>query len=264
MGRAMNSENSEQRQEAMLPTLVLTLPEDKLARIREGELVIVMVDGLSIPARKHAGQLVQALMGKPGHESSVGLDPQAAVRPPAGSLRAALAERLANLIDRFTDETITEALSQDDVGTFTTLSSVQAWEGRYTSETDKARLRGVRVCEDLIERAGGTLRAGVVAKMLGVSEEAIRKRLRTRTLIGIKSGRAYRIPAVQFQNGQEVAGLRDVLRVMPVESPWMRLNWLMSPEPRMGDRVPIEMLREGKETLKVIEAAQLYGEQGGA
>lgn len=178
--------------------------------------------------------------------------------------REALIERFAHLVGRLSDETINRALGQDDVGTLTTLASPEAWGEARISPTEKARLRGVRYREELLERAGGGLSVESVAKMLDISQEAVRKRLRNQTLLGIKASKGYLIPGLQFDDGRVIAGLGKVLRVIPVESPWMRLNWLMSPEPRLGDRKPIEVLRQGGEIKAVIEAAELYGEQGAA
>lgn len=263
----MSTEKSEGRRGTTRQTFSLSIPEEKLARIAEGERVALSVDGITIRARKHAGHLVRDTMASESvHDGRDARRPKrevfSKVRLQSKSPRQALLERLAKLVGRFPDETITEALSQDDVGTFTTLSSPEAWGDERTSPTDKARLRGIQARNSLLADAGGSLTVEIVAKMLGVSEEAIRKRLRNRTLVGVKSAKGYLIPAVQFEEGRELAGLREVLRVMPVESPWMRLNWLMSPEPRLHHSKPVDVLREGKHIEEAIKAAELYGEQG--
>lgn len=51
---------------------------------------------------------------------------------------------------------------------------------------------------------------------------------------------------------------------MTVASPCMRLNWLVSPEPRLGAKIPIEMLKQGQNKDLVRDAAEFYGEQGAA
>lgn len=279
----MCAEKSENGRGRPRQTFSLSVPKDKLARLPEGARVSLKVDGIIIEARKRAGRLVRdratgqaAHHGRSSRTASSGSfvrvdagtgrirsSTKKPLTPPKG-LRQALVDRLTQLVDRFPEATVTTALGQDDVGTFTTLASPEAWGEERISPTEGARLRGVKYRDELLERAGGGLSVAAVAKMLGVSEEAIRKRLRARTLVGIKGAGGYLIPAVQFDEGSELAGLRKVLEVMPVESSWMRLNWLMSPEPRLDDRKPVEVLRQGRELDAVIAAAALYGEQGAA
>lgn len=238
-------------------TFVLSVPADELAVIAEGERVDLEVNGITVRVRKQSGRLVRE-----GAAPEVGQRPFSSARSPSRSPRQVLLDRLARLVGRFPDEAIDEALSQDDVGTFTTLSSPEAWSGGATSPTDEARLRGARARNALLMSAGGSLSVETVATMLGVSNEAVRKRLRTRTLIGVKGARGYLVPAIQFEEGRELAGLRQVLKVMPVESPWMRLNWLLSPEPRLDHDKPVDVLRGGGRVEEVIQAAELYGDQG--
>jgi len=176
--------------------------------------------------------------------------------------RQLLAERIVHLLDRFSDESVAEALGQDDVGTFTALASPAAWPREGQRPTDAARLRGIQYREALLERAGGSLTVESTARMLGVTGEAIRKRLREHSLLGIKAAKGYLIPALQFEGGQELPGLRRVLRALPVESPWMRLDWLLSPEPRLEGKSPVQALGNGTELQEVVAAAELFGEQG--
>jgi hypothetical protein len=55
-----------------------------------------------------------------------------------------------------------------------------------------------------------------------------------------------------------ITGLSEALRSMPIRSPWMRLEWLVSPDPALGDASPIEALRRGNVTA-VITLAGSHG-----
>ena len=113
--------------------------------------------------------------------------------------RQALAERLRHLLDRVPDAAVQEALRADDIGTLTALASPALWLDTPLSAVDQARLRGVARRRSLLERAGGGLTTEAVAEMLGVSGEAVRKRIRRGRLIAMRSAAGYTVPAIQFE-----------------------------------------------------------------
>ena len=57
-----------------------------------------------------------------------------------------------------------------------------------------------------------------------------------------------------------VRALESILveRAMSIRSPWMRLEWLITPDPVLGGASPIEALRRGNVT-EVIEVARSHG-----
>ncbi|WP_440998057.1 hypothetical protein [Arhodomonas sp. SL1] len=182
---------------------------------------------------------------------------------PAGEgARAALAHRFETVLANARDEVVESALAKDDYGLLMALAT-EAGLGRELTAVEKARRRGAEYRVALIERAGGTLSVDEVASGRNVSPEAIRKAIRAGKLIAIGSAKGYQLPAVQFSDKQEVNGLRRVLAAMSIKSPWMRLDWLLSPESRLDDRRPIDVLHEG-DVEEVVKAAELYGEQGAA
>jgi hypothetical protein len=111
---------------------------------------------------------------------------------------------------------------------------------------------------DLLRRADGTLSASEAARMLGTDVVTLQDLAAESAVIALPlpGGTAY--PACQFEIGGMVAGLSKVLRSMPIRSPWMRLEWLVSPDPALGDASPIEALRRGNVT-EVITLARSYG-----
>ncbi|MBQ0822747.1 hypothetical protein KBI52_21405 [Microvirga sp. HBU67558] len=72
----------------------------------------------------------------------------------------------------------------------------------------------------------------------------------------LPGGTAY--PACQLEISGMVTGLSEALRSMPIRSPWMRLEWLLSGDPALGGAAPIEALRRGNVT-EVIQLARLHG-----
>lgn len=68
------------------------------------------------------------------------------------------------------------------------------------------------------------------AEVLEVGESRVRQRLGEGTLYGVKAGRENRLPAFQFEGGNEVPGIAQVLkRIDRSLHPVAILNWFMLP-----------------------------------
>ncbi len=111
---------------------------------------------------------------------------------------------------------------------------------------------------DLLRRADGILSASEAARMLGTDVLTLQELAAESAVLALPlpSGTAY--PACQFEIGGMITGLSEALRSMPILSPWMRLEWLVSPDPALGDASPIEALRRGNLT-EVIALAGSHG-----
>ena len=127
-----------------------------------------------------------------------------------------------------------------------------------------ARLRGVERQHNLVEQSGGMLNGERVAKLLGISRQAVDKRRRQNRLIGLTQGRrGYAYPIWQFDNGQTLSNLEKVLDQLRKHDPWMQLTFFLNANDRLKGSSPLEMLRSGK-VEPVLEAATSYGEHGAA
>jgi biotin operon repressor len=127
-----------------------------------------------------------------------------------------------------------------------------------------ARLRGVERQQNLLKESGGVLSGAQVAKVLGLSRQAVEKRRRQGQLIGLTQGkRGYAYPAWQFERGRTLANLEGVLDVLQSHDPWMKLAFFVNRNDRLNGRSPLEQLRSG-EFEAVLKAAASYGEQGAA
>lgn len=177
-------------------------------------------------------------------------------------MRAALRSRLPKIIGELSDEAIANALGEDDIGCIVALAAPEAWKGRNLSPLAEARLRGVVHRRKLAESAGGMLSVSEVAALLGVSDEAVRKRIRDRQLIAMRRGRTYVLPAIQIRDEQILPGLPQVLAAMHIDNPWMRLDWLLGTDPRLDDERPIDLLQQSGNAERVKAAAAMVGEHG--
>jgi hypothetical protein len=118
---------------------------------------------------------------------------------------------------------------------------------------------------DLLHKEGGPLKVGQVARLCGISEQAVNKRRENGSLFAVNLGRReYYYPSWQFdRSGRPLAGLRDVLNAFKVDDAWMRLNFFLTRDPRLDGETPLAALREGR-VEAVCKAASMFGEHGAA
>ena len=128
----------------------------------------------------------------------------------------------------------------------------------------RARLRGVRVRRELLEAEGGAVSSGQAAELLGITPQAVDKRRRAGKLLALPVGRAYLYPVWQFDErgrGGVLSGLEGVLGSFGVEDAWMRASFFLRRNGRLGDKRPLDALRDGE--IEAVEgAARAYGEHG--
>ncbi|QRM30362.1 Rv2175c family DNA-binding protein [Microvirga sp. VF16] len=110
---------------------------------------------------------------------------------------------------------------------------------------------------DLLRKAGGALSAPDAARMLGMDVVTLQELAAEGAVIALPlpGGTAY--PACQLEIGGMVSGLSDALRSMPIRSPWMRLEWLLTVDPALSGASPIEALQRGRVT-EVIQLARSH------
>ena len=95
-----------------------------------------------------------------------------------------------------------------------------------------------------------------VSKCLGITPQAIRKRLKQKQLLGIKHAGDYRFPVWQFDPNTElgiVRGLTDILASTLME-PLSLAAWMTRPQPTLNDRRPIDVLKAGDIEVVLTEA----------
>jgi hypothetical protein len=129
-------------------------------------------------------------------------------------------------------------------------------------DADRAR-QGALHAWFLIYRDAYTTQS--VADMLGVHPSRIRQRLKERTLMALDDAGELRIPAMFFEDGAELPGLRRVLPAVSEEvRPLEVLSWLATPSSELEDsngrpRAPREYLLATGDADRVIPLAQALG-----
>lgn len=126
---------------------------------------------------------------------------------------------------------------------------------------DKSRLNNVQ--ESLLERAGERLTLTEAAKLLGVTRQAVHKKIKTGAALGLMVGDTLVLPSAQLvesNSGTEiVAHLKDVLTlfVKTGAGAWSALQYLIDPDPALGGTQPLDRLRAG-DVNAVVAAARAY------
>ena len=127
-----------------------------------------------------------------------------------------------------------------------------------------AKFRGLKRKRQMLEAAGGALTSEQVAKVLGISRQAVDKRRASKQLLALTQGRrGYSYPSFQFEDGRTIAGLEDVLGQLGDLDPWMQMVFFTTRNERLGEQTPLEKLKKGL-VDEVKAVASGYGEQGAA
>jgi len=126
-----------------------------------------------------------------------------------------------------------------------------------------ARIRGLQMKLDVLEKAGGTLQPSEVAELLRMSRQAVGKRRTNGQLLALSTGkRGFEYPACQFGDEGVVSGLGDVLAAFAEEvDPWMRLAFLVTPNRSLDGGTPLDLMRRGKigEVIRLAENVGVHG-----
>jgi hypothetical protein len=128
----------------------------------------------------------------------------------------------------------------------------------------RALLRGKQIAADDLAESGGSYTLEDVRLLLNsVSRQSIEKRVREGRLLAVVGPNNKRFyPVAQFHDdGSVVDGLSEVQDALATRNGYAVLNFLVNPDPRLGDRKPIDLLKQG-EVAAVVAAAARVGEQG--
>jgi hypothetical protein len=139
------------------------------------------------------------------------------------------------------------------------LTGGRVYDRQEKSALEMAALaRTFRRRRELLE---ASLTASQVAELLGTSRQTPHDRVKGGTLLAVLDRGAWRFPAWQFDpEGPDgvIEGLPEVLRALHA-SPLVKASWLVRPNQYLGERTPLEALRERR-----VEAVRSAAETVGA
>jgi hypothetical protein len=102
------------------------------------------------------------------------------------------------------------------------------------------------------------MRAGAVAKRLGVPVAMVDQLRHASRLLAIPDGRGYTYPNWQFEGRGVLAGLPTVLAALQGTDPWQQVAFVLTPQAALGDQRPLDQLRAGAVSA-VVRVAQHAG-----
>lgn len=127
----------------------------------------------------------------------------------------------------------------------------------------EAFLRGSEMKRDMLKTEGGALSAQQLAEHLGITPQGLGRKRERNQVFWLDVGGGYVYPAFQIGRNGLLPGVREVLDAFTLDDPWMRVNFMLTGDQRLGGRRPIDQLRKGK-IDDVVTAAAAYGEHGAA
>jgi hypothetical protein len=125
----------------------------------------------------------------------------------------------------------------------------------YSETTEEMALI---VKREILRQAGGYLEEELAADWLGMTAEELRRHAEAGDLLAVSFDGRLLVPAFQLRNSMTVLRVREILAVMPIRSPWMRLEWFVTPDDALGGLTPLEAFQRGREA-EVRELARGHG-----
>ena len=145
------------------------------------------------------------------------------------------------------------------------LALVQYFPGKQKrNKLGNALARGLSVREEMANDEGGSVSSGEAAHRLGISKQAAINQYHAGKLLAWKSEKqgALLFPVWQFADGGRLPGLPEVLEKLHASQmldDWGKIGFFLQTSARLGQRRPLDLLRDGKKDL-VMQAAAAYVE----
>ena len=185
------------------------------------------------------------------------------------SIQAAFLRRAMSALERISANVSAKDLADalaapTDAGSLAQLLSHSEMVGSAVTDLDPlvpALARNVEHRQQLLARAGGAVSADEAGRILGISRQAVDKRRRGGALLAVREGSDWRYPACQFDQGEAIAGIADVVRGFSAAGPWIALDFLLAPDAVLGGRTPIAVLRAGERDA-VARLVRVEGSDG--
>ena len=124
-----------------------------------------------------------------------------------------------------------------------------------------ALLRGAQIKRALLRRQRTALGLQQLADHLGISVPGLTKKRDRGQVFWLPVGEGYVYPAFQVGSDGLLPGVREVLAALGDPDPWVRVNFMLTGDARLGGARPIDVLHAGQVDA-VVRAARDLGSDG--
>ncbi len=91
----------------------------------------------------------------------------------------------------------------------------------------------------LLTKAGGTIGLSEIANRLQISQQELDKLRNINKVISLRINGEFRYPSCQFDGPGLVPGLQQILKALPIQDAWMRLEWLPTEDEALQGQSPL-------------------------
>jgi len=122
-------------------------------------------------------------------------------------------------------------------------------------EEGRRRLADYATDVPLEEWAGPMAGSSTLMQDMGIARSTLHDwQQRGEVIALLKGARKHVFPLAQFIDGRPAQGIRDLLQI--IDSPRRAWFWMVKPSPLLGNKRPIDLLKQDRR-LEVVEAARM-------
>ncbi len=161
----------------------------------------------------------------------------------------------------------TKLLKSGDLSVATFVDEVIAHDGLAATVVPdlrtKAKLRGLKARENMLNYQGSPWKSDLVADYLGITVQMVSRKRRCNQLLGVSFGKKeYLYPSWQFDRLGILKGMELVLSALKEQlvPDWDKLCFFVSDDERLGGDSPVVALQTGR-IDEVLAVAKVYGRQ---
>ena len=161
----------------------------------------------------------------------------------------------------------TKLLKSGDSSVATFVDEVIAHDGLAATVVPdlrtKAKLRGLKARENMLNYQGSPWKSDLVADYLGITVQMVSRKRRSHKLLGVSFGKKeYLYPSWQFVNNGILPGMEIVLSVLKEQliPDWDKLCFFVCDDERLNGNSPVIALQTGG-VDQVLAVAEVYGRQ---
>ena len=123
--------------------------------------------------------------------------------------------------------------------------------------------RGAEIKRKMLEAEGGVLTAKQFSEERRISLLELGRMRKRNEVFWLDVGKDYVYPSFQLDSNGLLPGIQDVLNAFVFDDSWMRANFMLTGEVRLGGQRSIDALRESR-IIEMKIAAEACGELGAA